>query len=159
MHSGERAFAGSVRIQLVANEPSNTITLHARQMTITSVTMFAVGQLNLLNTTTDFTQDSDTDFFEIPLPFTLQLDVFYYLTIDYTGVLRADEAGFYLSVHRDPQGNEKYVATTQFESTDARHAFPCYDEPGIRAEYTLRLRHHENFNAISNMPGTRSIPE
>ena len=41
---------------------------------------------------------------------------------------------------------------TQFEATDARRLFPCWDEPSFRARFQLTAVIPENWTAISNMP-------
>src|SRR5438132_13503427 len=49
-------------------------------------------------------------------------------------------------------GNEGYMAATQFESTDARRAFPCWDEPAAKATFQVSLVAPDGMAAVSNTP-------
>lgn len=72
------------------------------------------------------------------------------LRVKFTGTLNDKLHGFYRSKYKDPQGNEKWLATTQFEATDARRAFPCWDEPDFKATYKVTLEIDESLTGISN---------
>lgn len=72
------------------------------------------------------------------------------LLIDYTGVLNDKLRGFYRSRFTDVDGNEQLIATTQFESTDARRAFPCWDEPDFKANFETTLVVPSDLMAITN---------
>ena len=60
-------------------------------------------------------------------------------------------AGFYRSSWKDQDGTTKYIATSQMEPTDARRAFPCFDEPALKAEYTVTLVADKHHTCLSNM--------
>jgi puromycin-sensitive aminopeptidase len=72
------------------------------------------------------------------------------LRIKFRGILNDKLHGFYRSQYVDPAGKSHTVATTQFEATDARRAFPCWDEPALKAVYKVTLVIDENLTAVSN---------
>lgn len=60
--------------------------------------------------------------------------------------------GFYRSKYINTSGEERYAAVTQFEATDARRCFPCWDEPAIKATFDISLVVPPKVEALSNMP-------
>ena len=59
------------------------------------------------------------------------------LIIDFRGTLNDLMHGFYRSTYQSLDGRELTIATTQCEPTDARRAFPCFDEPALKATFRL----------------------
>jgi puromycin-sensitive aminopeptidase len=72
------------------------------------------------------------------------------LTIEFTGTLNDQLRGFYRSTFRDLEGRERVIATTQFEASDARRAFPCWDEPEFKAVFSVTLVVEEGLTGLSN---------
>ncbi len=68
----------------------------------------------------------------------------------FRGTLNDKLRGFYRSTFKDSGGTEHTIATTQFESTDARRAFPCWDEPALKATFAVTLVVPEHLFAVSN---------
>lgn len=74
------------------------------------------------------------------------------LGLIFTGEINNQMAGFYRSQYDDATGAKKWMGSTQFESLDARRAFPCWDEPARKACFTLTLTVPKDTCALSNMP-------
>lgn len=72
------------------------------------------------------------------------------LNTEFTGILNDKLHGFYLSTFTDTDGVEQRIATTQFEATDARRAFPCWDEPDLKATFGITLVVEPDQLALSN---------
>ena len=68
------------------------------------------------------------------------------IQIHFTGLLNDELRGFYLG--KDEQGR-KY-AVTQFEATDARRAFPSFDEPAYKATFDITVIADKKHVALSN---------
>jgi puromycin-sensitive aminopeptidase len=77
------------------------------------------------------------------------------LELAFSGVLNDKLVGFYRSAYTDEEGNRHVIATTQFEATDARRAFPCWDEPDRKAVFSVTLVVDRGMTAISNSPVAR----
>ena len=151
IHLGDFSFTGIVDIIFECITQTNLITIQERQLTIIKVDLFDVNDV-VIEEDILFTEEADREFLLIPTRQFLTVGTQYKLKIYYSGILRQDEAGFYRSSYQNAQGQTVWLATTQFESTDARHGFPCWDEPGIRSTFAIEIEHHESYTALSNMP-------
>ena len=148
VHKGDFAFNGKVRIHIKVVNASKTITLQTRQITLINIKLMNID-MSILTANATYTETIDTEFLIIDTP-DLMVDQELYVEIDYTAILRDDEAGFYRSSYKNLAGQTVWLAVTQFEQTDARHAFPCFDEPGIRATYDVQIKHDKSYNAVGN---------
>jgi len=72
------------------------------------------------------------------------------LRLAFRGTLNDKLRGFYRSVYKDPSGVTRTLAATQFEATDARRAFPCWDEPSFKAVFSVTLAIDPTLTAVSN---------
>src|SRR5690606_32064233 len=72
------------------------------------------------------------------------------VSLRFRGTLNDKLRGFYRSRFTDSEGTEHVIATTQFEATDARRAFPCWDEPDFKATFAITLVVPDGLFAVSN---------
>jgi len=72
------------------------------------------------------------------------------LHLAFRGTLNDTLRGFYRSTYKDKSGTTQTMAATQFEATDARRAFPCWDEPDFKAVFSITLVLDKALTAVSN---------
>ncbi|XP_046805079.1 endoplasmic reticulum aminopeptidase 1-like [Lucilia cuprina] len=157
VHTGDKAFKGKVTIDVVVVETTNAIVIHARQLKDFKTSL--VNPVNGLQENLKFEYELEREFLTLTRlnGAKFEDDTKWKVTIEYSGELRTDNGGFYLSSYTGVNGEKRYLATTQFESTDSRHAFPNYDEPAKRANFTITMNHSPTYSAISNMPVNEAL--
>lgn len=108
-----------------------------------------------------FSDDTQKQRTTITFPEEIQPSAEATLTVGFTGIINHDMAGFYRSQYKPtgtpaasvPHDDEfHYMTSTQFEACDARRAFPCFDEPNLKASFNLSIEIPADQVALSNMP-------
>ncbi|XP_060526874.1 aminopeptidase N-like isoform X2 [Cylas formicarius] len=94
----------------------------------------------------------DGERYKLVLKTSLSKESLYYLTLDFVGELNAHLQGFYLSRYTSHSGEPRTSLSTQFSPTDARRAFPCFDEPSFKAKFVIKIARPSNMSTLSNMP-------
>jgi puromycin-sensitive aminopeptidase len=147
-------FTGEERIVVQVLEPVQQVVVNAAELDFQAVSIKGPGgKLTSANVSVDSENEQATfDFPDSLSPGRWEL------LISFSGVLNDKLHGFYRSTYKDVSGRDKTLASTQFESTDARRAFPCWDEPAFKAVFQVTLVVDENLSAISNTRSIRLTP-
>ncbi len=138
-------FSGEEIIFLRLGKTTREITLHAKELDVFDVKFqisnnkFQTGKIKY-----DIKAETATFTFLTSLPKGKGE-----LRLSFKGILNDQMRGFYRSRYMH-NGKEKHMATTQFEATDARRAFPCFDEPAHKAVFDVTLMVQPGLTAISN---------
>src|SRR4051812_47420492 len=133
-------FDGTETIRVNVAAPTTRIVLNALDIDFREVTIGAGGTAQKATVTSDSTAQTAT--FTVPRPVPAGT---HDIHVRYGGSLNSQLRGFYISKTK----LRKY-AVTQFESTDARRAFPSFDEPSFKATFSLTVTVDRGDIAISN---------
>jgi aminopeptidase N/puromycin-sensitive aminopeptidase len=141
-------FTGVESIDMTLTEATDHITLNAIELELKSGTVTAGGKEQTATIALDKDKEQATFTFAEKLPAGKAT-----LSIAYSGILNDKLRGFYLS-----KTDKRNYAVTQFESTDARRAFPSFDEPAFKAIYDVTLTIDSGDTGISNTPIESDTP-
>lgn len=131
-------------------ESSNAITLNSVDLVISEVkVIYDDGSEEL---TSDIAYLQDQEIAKLTFNNNLRVCDNAVLVMKFTGILNDKMKGFYRSKYFDQSGKERFAAVTQFEATDARRCFPCWDEPAIKATFDVTLVIPKDRVGLSNMP-------
>lgn len=138
-------YKGNERILLDVKKSVKEMRINAADISIVSAKARWNGKEQIAMASADAKNEIITLAFPNPVQGRVELEV------EFKGANNDKMAGFYRSAYG--KGKEKkYLLTTQFEATDARRAFPCFDEPDLKATFDLTLIIDGKLEAISNMP-------
>ncbi|HKO31575.1 MAG TPA: M1 family metallopeptidase, partial [Nitrospiraceae bacterium] len=139
-------FAGKETIVLTVTQATSTIILNAVDLAISSAIL--EGSTGLRLEATIALEDS-MQRCHLTFPQSITAGE-WRLHLTFQGKLNDQLRGFYRSTYKDPAGVTHTIAATQFEATDARRAFPCWDEPDFKAEFATTLVIDPRLTAVSN---------
>ena len=141
-------FRGEQTVDIDIQTPTARIVLNAAELEINDVTLRSAGTTIAAHSIA-LNEDSET----VTLDFGMTLSQGpAQLEMRFTGLLNDRLVGFYRSEYQDGEGQTRHLATTQFEATDARRAFPCWDEPARKAVFDVTLVFDDSLKAVSNTP-------
>ncbi|OXB83645.1 UNVERIFIED_CONTAM: hypothetical protein H355_015293 [Colinus virginianus] len=142
-------FTGSVKIVVNVTQVTKKIVLHSSGLNITKTTITSTGG-----------QEKPVELLEYPLhdqiavmtPESLLAGQNYTVNLEFSSNLSDTYYGFYKISYKDENYKQRWFAATQFEPLAARSAFPCFDEPALKATFSIRIKRDEKLSTLSNMP-------
>ena len=140
-------FTGSETIAIQVDESTSTVTMNSAEIAVQSATLTLPDGSARSPESISFDEEKEMVSFDFAGTIPVGSAE---LSIEFTGELNDKLRGFYRSSYTDVDGNQRWMATTQFESTDARRAFPCWDEPAVKAAFDITLIVPQELEAISN---------
>ncbi|KAK2508604.1 hypothetical protein MC885_015744 [Smutsia gigantea] len=152
-------FVASEKIEVLVRDATKFIILHSKDVEIMNATLHSEEDLRYKKPGEKLNVLSYPAYQQIALlvPEKLTANLRYYVAIDFQAKLADGFKGFYKSTYRTLGGETRVIAVTDFEPTKARMAFPCFDEPLFKANFSIKIRRERGHIALSNMPKVKTI--
>ncbi|KAL6262284.1 hypothetical protein P5V15_007378 [Pogonomyrmex californicus] len=151
IEEGNFTFDGKSRIIIEIHRATRDLSLHVLELTIDETTTSLISKDIVIHTPTAHNYNNDTQILSLHFEDELPPGI-YSLNIQFVGILNDNLRGFFRTSYTNEAGDKVWLAATHFEATSARRAFPCWDEPALKATFNISIKHHRNYTALSNMP-------
>jgi aminopeptidase N len=156
---GNFTYQGTVSILATVVRTSKEIVLNSHQIKIHSAEVqLEHTKTQQTLTASDISYDAPRQRVTLSFPEEIPLAKTV-IVLKFEGIINNDMAGFYRSKYKPtvtpassvPKDGEHHVMfSTQFESCDARRAFPCFDEPNLKATFDFQIKKgREGFKVVS----------
>ncbi|GAU94501.1 hypothetical protein RvY_06267 [Ramazzottius varieornatus] len=144
-------FYGEVDVVFMCKTPVRSLTLHMKDLAVNeSMIGFTADENNDAPKMLNWKEDRVRQFLTFTFKADLLPGVKYNVSLKFSGKLNDELRGFYRSKY-ERDGTTSWLATTQFQPTDARRVFPCFDEPIFKATFDITVVRPANMISISNM--------
>ncbi|EFN65555.1 Puromycin-sensitive aminopeptidase [Camponotus floridanus] len=147
-------FDGESNINITIRHVTQNLHLHVLKLTINEAMTSLFSNNGIIYTPAMHNYDNITQILVLHFNDKL-LPGNYTLKMRYVGILHNDfynKEGFFVASYINDKGDDVWLAATHFEPTYARRAFPCWDEPALKATFDISIKHHRNYTVLSNMP-------
>ena len=143
-------FLGDEQISINLSDKTDKIRLNSKEIEITKALLIKDNKEFKVTYKVDKLDETVT--FKLPK----KMIGLVKLILNFKGKNNDQMYGFYKSSYIE-KGKEKYLLSSQFEPSDARAAFPCFDEPNFKATFDISFIINQSLEAVSNMPIKSSI--
>uniref|UniRef100_A0A8C7ZHM9 Aminopeptidase n=1 Tax=Oryzias sinensis TaxID=183150 RepID=A0A8C7ZHM9_9TELE len=150
-------FTGSVQIQIDVQNNSNWVVLHSKGLQISKATILDHNFAHLTDQVLPVLHNPSHEQIGIFSPRVLSSGQKYFLYIEFGAEFAEGFYGFYKSTYKTSKGETRTLASTHFEPTSARMAFPCFDEPSFKANFSIQIRRSPQYISLSNMPIVKTV--
>lgn len=142
-------FDGSAVIDLDVAKDSSSITLNAFDLDIKTTEVAFKGGATIRSSAPTF--NTAKQWMIIDLREEVKSGSKLVLKITFKGSMLHRQNGFYRAPVNGPNGKTSWIGSTHMEPTDARKVFPCWDEPALKAAFTITLVAERHLTCLGNM--------
>ena len=151
LYFGSKDYSGTVEIDVVVKKITDRLIIHSRNQIIHGVKVSnKIKMLDIPLQGFSLYPPEDTLIINFVNNVTVSTELV--VQVEYSTTMMTYEAGFYQKSYLN-NNRISYVGATQFQATEARFAFPHYDEPALKAIFEVKITHDSRHHAISNTFG------
>ena len=146
---GEKSFRGSIDVDINLAQPASLIWLNGTQLSVEDAMLQEHGREHRATV-----EKGNADFFGLRFAEEVPAGAAR-LHLRYSGEISEKSSA---GIFEGRDGGNEYLLT-QFESTDARRAFPCFDQPNFKTPWQVTLHVKKSDGAFSNTPQVSATDE